>query len=116
VTQDEEGFLYFVAREDGMIKSVGFRISPTEVEEALMTTGAFRHVAVIGIKDEWVGQKVHAIAVALSADIDIPSVLALTAKQLPPHMMPGKIELVEALPTTPNGKVDYQTLKRARNP
>jgi acyl-CoA ligase (AMP-forming) (exosortase A-associated) len=115
VTEDEEGYLYFVAREDGMIKSAGFRISPTEVEEVLMATGAFRQVAVIGVKDEWVGQKVHAVAVPLAPDLDTKIVLAESAKSLPTHMMPSRIELVESLPTTPNGKVDYQTLKRERN-
>ncbi|UPT61485.1 MAG: AMP-binding protein [Hyphomonadaceae bacterium JAD_PAG50586_4] len=114
VTEDEEGYLYFVAREDGMIKSAGFRISPTEVEEVLMATGAFKHVAVIGVKDEWVGQKVHAIAVAQEPDLDTKTVLAQAARHLPTHMMPARIELVEALPATPNGKVDYQTLKRER--
>lgn len=114
VTEDEEGYLYFVAREDGMIKSAGFRISPTEVEEVLMATGAFKHVAVIGVKDEWVGQKVHVIAVALEADLDTKMVLGQAAQSLPTHMMPARIELVDALPTTPNGKVDYQTLKRER--
>lgn len=114
VMEDDEGYLYFVAREDGMIKSAGFRISPTEVEEVLMATGAFRQVAVIGLKDEWVGQKVHAIAVPLEPEIDLKAVLAESAKNLPTHMMPARIELVEALPTTPNGKVDYQSLKRER--
>lgn len=114
VTEDEEGYLYFVAREDGMIKSAGFRISPTEVEEVLMATGVFKHVAVIGLKDEWVGQKVHAVAVALEPDVDTKAILAQAAKSLPTHMMPARIELVDALPTTPNGKVDYQHLKRER--
>ena len=97
-----------------MIKSAGFRISPTEVEEVLMATGVFKHVAVIGLKDEWVGQKVHAVAVALEPDVDTKAILAQAAKSLPTHMMPARIELVDALPTTPNGKVDYQHLKRER--
>jgi acyl-CoA ligase (AMP-forming) (exosortase A-associated) len=49
---DEEGFFYFIGRNDAMIKSSGYRISPTEVEEALMATGAFRQVAAIGLPDE----------------------------------------------------------------
>lgn len=114
VTEDEEGYLYFVARDDGMIKSAGFRISPTEVEEVLMATGAFRQVAVIGVKDEWVGQKVVAIAVAGEGEIDQAAILAEAAKSLPTHMMPARIEWLESLPTTPNGKVDYQLLKRER--
>ncbi|MGE0595515.1 MAG: AMP-binding protein [Hyphomonadaceae bacterium] len=115
VTQDEEGYLYFVAREDAMIKSAGYRISPTEVEEVLMSTGAFKLVAVIGIPDEWVGQKVHAVAVALQPDVDTRAVLAQVSAQLPSHMVPARIELVETMPTTPNGKVDYPKLKAERS-
>ena len=65
VVEDEDGFFSFVGRADAMIKSSGYRISPTEVEEVLMATGAFRQVAVIGLPDPLAGQKVHAVAVPL---------------------------------------------------
>jgi acyl-CoA ligase (AMP-forming) (exosortase A-associated) len=113
VTQDADGFFYFVARNDTMIKSSGHRISPTEVEECLMATGAFRQVAVIGLPDAFAGQKVHAVGVAGSG-IDIPAVLQRAADQLPPYMVPRAIELVEHLPVTPNGKIDYVGLVRER--
>lgn len=115
VTEDDEGYLYFVAREDAMIKSAGYRISPTEVEEVLMSTGMFKLVAVIGIPDEWVGQRVHAVAVGLTADVDTRAALASVAGQLPSHMVPSRIELVDVMPTTPNGKVDYPRLKAERS-
>jgi acyl-CoA ligase (AMP-forming) (exosortase A-associated) len=116
VVEDEEGYLYFVGREDAMIKSSGFRISPTEVEEVLMATRAFRHVAVIGIPDEWVGQRVHAVAVgADSASVDTAAVLRAAAQVLPPYMVPRTIELVSDLPVTPNGKVDYKRLAAERS-
>jgi acyl-CoA ligase (AMP-forming) (exosortase A-associated) len=114
VTQDEEGFLYFVGREDAMIKSSGFRISPTEIEEVISGTGLFREVAVIGLPDPVLGQKVHAVAVAATANVDISATLALCAKLLAAHMVPREIELVESLPTSPNGKVDYKALVRER--
>src|SRR5690606_34785236 len=50
--QDDEGFFSFIGRNDAMIKSSGYRISPSEVEEAVMATGHFRQVAVIGLPDE----------------------------------------------------------------
>jgi acyl-CoA synthetase (AMP-forming)/AMP-acid ligase II len=116
VVEDEEGYLYFVGREDAMIKSSGYRISPTEVEEVLMATKAFRHVAVIGIPDEWVGQRVHAVAVAAdSASVDTAAVLRVAAEVLPPYMVPRAIELVADLPVTPNGKVDYKRLAAERS-
>jgi acyl-CoA ligase (AMP-forming) (exosortase A-associated) len=114
VVEDEEGFLFFVGRDDAMIKSAGYRISPTEVEEVLMAVGSFREIAVIGLPDEWVGQRLHAVAVPTAEAIDTPAVLRAAANKLPPHMMPNSIELVDALPTTPNGKVDYKRLVAER--
>jgi acyl-CoA synthetase (AMP-forming)/AMP-acid ligase II len=110
VTQDADGFLYFVGREDAMIKSAGYRISPTEVEDALMTTGAFQQVAVIGVPDPWVGQKVVAIGIAAAAETDKRAIIQAMARQLPGHMVPARIELVETLPVSPNRKIDYKAL------
>jgi acyl-CoA ligase (AMP-forming) (exosortase A-associated) len=112
--QDEDGFLYFVGRDDAMIKSAGFRISPTEVEEALMASGQFRHVAVIGLPDAWTGQRVHAVAVASTDGVDTAQVLKQASETLPAYMVPKQIEIVDALPMTPNGKVDYKRLVAER--
>jgi acyl-CoA ligase (AMP-forming) (exosortase A-associated) len=114
VVEDEDGFLYFVGRQDAMIKSAGYRISPTEVEDDLMSTGAFRQVAVIGLPDEWVGQKVCAVGVALNGAVDTAAVLKQAAATLPGHMVPARIDVVDALPQTPNGKVDYKALVAER--
>lgn len=114
VIEDEDGYLYFLAREDAMIKSSGYRISPTEVEEVIMATKLFRQVAVIGVPDEWLGQKVHAVAVADSDSVDTAAVLRKAAETLPPYMVPRSIELVDALPVNPNGKVDYKRLAAER--
>lgn len=114
VVEDEGGFLYFAGRADAMIKSSGYRISPSEVEDVLMTSGAFRQVAVIGLPDEMLGQRVHAVAVAAESQIDVSAVLAAAAPRLAAYMLPRDIELVDQLPLTPNGKVDYKTLQRER--
>lgn len=114
VVEDEEGFLYFVGRQDAMIKSAGYRISPTEVEDVLMSTGAFRQVAVIGLPDVWVGQKVCAVGVALNGAVDTAAVLKQAAATLPGHMVPARVDVVDVLPQTPNGKVDYKALVAER--
>ena len=114
VVEDADGYLYFVGRQDAMIKSAGYRISPTEVEDVLMSTGAFRQVAVIGLPDEWVGQKVCAVAVALNGSVDTVSILKQAAMKLPGHMVPARIDVVDGLPQTPNGKVDYKALVAER--
>ncbi|WP_411033334.1 AMP-binding protein [Shinella sp. BYT-45] len=112
--EDEDGFFSFIGRNDAMIKSSGYRISPSEVEEAIMATGRFRQVAVIGLPDEFAGQKVHAVAVALEPDVAAAPVLQAVAGTLAPYMVPRALELVESLPVTPNGKVDYRQLVRER--
>ncbi|MFK7965989.1 MAG: AMP-binding protein [Burkholderiaceae bacterium] len=120
VMSDDEGYLYFVGRDDAMIKSSGYRISPAEVEEALMATGLFKQAAVIGLPDAAAGQIVHAVAVAAAsgAEPDNESLVAQALKhcatQLPAYMVPRKIELVEDLPVTPNGKVDHKLLRSSR--
>ncbi len=114
VVEDEEGFLTFVARDDSMIKSSGYRISPSEVEEVLMAAGSLREVAVIGLPDEWIGQKVHAVAVPDGVPVDTAAILRDAASKLPAYMVPKTIELVSALPTSPNGKVDYKRLVAER--
>ncbi|ODT50117.1 AMP-binding protein [Devosia sp. 63-57] len=115
VVEDADGFFNFVGRGDGMIKSSGYRISPTEVEEALMATGLFRQVAAIGLPDALAGQKVHAVAVPLYESIDAMAVLRQLGETIAGYMVPRALELVDALPTTPNGKVDYPTLVRDRS-
>jgi acyl-CoA synthetase (AMP-forming)/AMP-acid ligase II len=111
---DEDGHLYIVGRNDAMIKSSGYRISPSEVEEVLMSCGPFKHVAVIGLPDPTVGHRVHAVAVA-SGEVSVPEVLTKAAKHLASYMIPKTIDLVDALPQTPNGKVDVKRLVAERS-
>ncbi|WP_439615226.1 AMP-binding protein [Shinella sp.] len=112
--EDEDGFFSFIGRNDAMIKSSGYRISPSEVEEVIMATGRFRQVAVIGLPDDFAGQKVHAVAVALEPNTAVAPVLQTVASTLAAYMAPRDLELVENLPITPNGKVDYRQLVRER--
>ena len=113
VKMDEDGFLYFVGRRDTMIKSSGFRISPTEVEEVLFQTGKLRGAAVIGIPDEVLGQVIKAFVVprdgeALNAD----ALLELCAEKMPRFMLPKSVEVLGDLPKTSSGKVDYPALRK----
>ncbi|NEU11928.1 AMP-binding protein [Methylobacterium sp. BTF04] len=114
VVEDEAGYFSFVGRADAMIKTAGFRVSPTEVEEALMETGAFRTVAIIGLPDASVGQRIHAVAVLAEDGVPPDAALQAVRDLLPPHMVPRAVEAVAALPLTPNGKVDYKRLVAER--
>jgi acyl-CoA ligase (AMP-forming) (exosortase A-associated) len=113
VKMDEEGFLYFVGRRDTMIKSSGFRISPTEVEEVLFQTGKLRGAAVIGIPDEVLGQSIKAFVVPRDGEqLDTENLQATCAEKLPRYMVPKVIEVLGELPKTTSGKVDYPALRR----
>ena len=113
VKMDEDGFLFYVGRRDAMIKSSGFRISPTEVEEALFSSGKLRGAAVIGIPDGELGQIIKAFVVAKDSEqIDAQQLLAHCGERLPRYMVPRKVEALDELPKTSSGKVDYPALRR----
>src|SRR5258708_12630224 len=104
---DEDGFLYFIGRRDTMIKSSGFRISPTEVEEVLFQCGKLRGAAVIGIPDETLGQTIKAFVVAKDGDaLDTDAMLAYCAEKMPRYMVPKTFDVLSELPQPSTGKSD----------
>jgi acyl-CoA synthetase (AMP-forming)/AMP-acid ligase II len=113
VKMDEDGFLYFVGRRDTMIKSSGFRISPTEVEEALFQSGQLRQAAVIGIPDDALGQTIKAFVVPRDGcDLNSDELVAYCGEKMPRYMVPKAVEILEDLPKTTSGKIDYPALRR----
>lgn len=115
VKSDEDGFLYYVGRRDTMIKSSGFRISPTEVEEVAFLSGRVRHAAAIGVPDDLLGQAVKLFVVPRddrSVQLDKTSLLDFCGEHLPRHMVPKFVEVLSELPVTSSGKVDYPSLRR----
>jgi acyl-CoA ligase (AMP-forming) (exosortase A-associated) len=113
VKMDEDGFLYFIGRRDTMIKSSGFRISPTEVEEILFQSGKLRLAAVIGIPDETLGQTIKAFVVPKDGNgLDTEALLAYCAEKMPRYMVPKAFEVMSELPKTSSGKVNYPALRR----
>jgi len=112
VRMDAEGFLYFIGRRDTMIKSSGFRISPTEVEEVLFRSGLLREAAVIGLPDHRLGQSIKAFVVPKEeVALDSKELLAFCAERMPHYMVPKTVEELDKLPKTPSGKVDYPALR-----
>jgi acyl-CoA synthetase (AMP-forming)/AMP-acid ligase II len=110
---DEDGFLYFVGRRDTMIKSSGFRISPTEVEEVLFKSGLVKAAAVIGIPDEVLGQTIKAFVVGRDGEgLEVEKLRDFCAAGMPRHMVPKAIEVLDEMPKTTSGKVDYPALRR----
>jgi acyl-CoA synthetase (AMP-forming)/AMP-acid ligase II len=113
VKTDDEGFLYYVGRRDTMIKSSGYRISPTEVEEVLFASGHLRQAAVIGIPDDALGQAIKAFVVAREgSDLNPDDLITHCGERMPRYMVPKMVEIMDDLPKTSSGKVDYPALRR----
>lgn len=113
VRRDAEGFLYFVGRRDEMMKTSGYRVSPTEVEEVLYATKLVGECVAFGVDHATLGQAIQVIATAPdgSAALDVPALLAECKKHMPAYMVPHGIEpMAGPLPRNPNGKIDRKTL------
>ncbi|KQP23139.1 acyl-CoA ligase (AMP-forming), exosortase A system-associated [Pseudorhodoferax sp. Leaf267] len=113
VRRDADGYLYFIGRRDEMIKSSGYRISPTEVEEVLYGTGLVGECAAFGAAHGTLGQSVQVVATAPgdAAALDVAALLAACRARMPGYMVPAAIEpLAGPLPRNPNGKIDRQRL------
>lgn len=107
---DEEGYLYVLGREDGMIKTLGHRVYPKEIEGCILEHGDVKNAAVIGIKDEHKGQAIIAEVVGDGA-LTKQSLIVHLKDQLPYYMIPAEINIVEHLPMTENGKIKYAAIK-----
>lgn len=113
VVRDEEGYLYFVSRKDDMIKTSGYRVSPTEVEEVAYLSGLIAGAAALGLPHAQLGQAI-ALVVTPSAQSDGETLerelLALCQRELPNFMVPARIIVRAALPHNQNGKIDRRAL------
>ena len=112
VRRDSEGFLYFVGRRDEMIKTSGYRVSPTEVEEILYATRKVEECAAFGVEHSTLGQAIQVIAtLPVGAVVDSAALLAECRARLPIYMVPAGITIVAGpLPRNPNGKIDRKLL------
>lgn len=112
VRMDEEGFLYFIGRRDEMIKTSGYRVSPTEIEEALYATQIVGECAAFGVNHDVLGQAI-VVVVTPKGDtaLDENMVIRTCREKLPAYMIPTKVFVrAESLPRNPNGKIDRKQL------
>jgi len=111
VRRDAEGFLYYVGRRDEMIKTSGYRVSPTEVEEVVFATGQVADAAAVGVTHPALGQAIVVVATpAAGGSPDSERLLAECRIRLPNFMVPARIEWRDAIPRNPNGKYDRPRL------
>ncbi|HAK95865.1 MAG TPA: hypothetical protein DCM87_12945 [Planctomycetes bacterium] len=111
--RDEDGFLFIAGRKRDIIKTGGNRVSPQEVEEAVLRLDGVLECAVVGVPDPLFGEAVSATIVpregtALSAK----SVRQSLRATLEPFKIPSRIEFVAGLPKTAAGKTDKDAIRR----
>ncbi len=113
VRMDADGFLYFIGRRDEMMKTSGYRVSPTEVEEILYATQLVGECVAFGVDHPTLGHAIHVIATPAGAAgaIDVNALMAECRSRMPAYMVPAGIEVaVGPLPRNPNGKIDRKLL------
>jgi acyl-CoA ligase (AMP-forming) (exosortase A-associated) len=115
VRMDEEGFLYFIGRRDEMMKTSGYRVSPTEVEEILYATKLVGECVAFGVDDDRLGQAIQVIVTPpAGGTVDVAALLGECRARMPAYMVPAGIDVREGpLPRNPNGKIDRKTLSTA---
>ena len=106
----DDGLLRFRGRDDAMIKVSGNRISPTEIEEAALASGAVSDCAAFGVPDDRLGQAIVLVAVAKTGNAE-EVLRSYLRRELPPHMQPRDIVWKDRLPVGPNGKLDRTALR-----
>jgi acyl-CoA synthetase (AMP-forming)/AMP-acid ligase II len=117
VKMDKDGFLYFIGRRDEMIKTSGYRVSPTEVEEVVYGSGVVGDAVAIGVPHPSLGQAIVVLASPPSSPSAVKagqgrgdSLLGYLKSNLPTFMVPLRIEWLDELPRNPNGKFDRPLL------
>jgi len=114
---DDEGYIFYEGRDDDVINSSGYRIGPTEVENALIEHPAVQESAAVASPDDERGEVVKAFIVLKSgfepsAEL-VQDIQAFTKQNTAPYKYPRKVEFVSELPKTPTGKIQRNLLKQS---
>ncbi len=108
---DEEGYLYYVGRKDGMIKVQGFRVSPAEIESCLYQIEGIKEAAVIGVPGDETGTRILAAVVTKDGyNLSQRDVILFCRTRLPNYMVPGEVRFQDYLPRTTTYKINSSEL------
>jgi len=105
VSMDEDGYIWFLAREDDLIKSSGYRIGPEEIEDVLMTHPAVADAGVVGVPDPVMGQKTK-VFVALKPGQQRSEglkaeLIEFCKGKIAVYKLPREVEFVDQMPRAP---------------
>lgn len=110
--RDKDGLLMIKGRRDRLIKCMGVRVSPDEVEQSIRASGLISDVAVVGVPHELMGELVAAVVTPRpGAPEPVAALKQFVRQQLSQPMQPRLWRVLEAFPLTPNGKTDFSALR-----
>ncbi len=110
---DAEGFLYFLGRNDDIIKSRGEKVSPVEIENIIYKINGIREVAVLGIPDEIMGESIVVFVTSHEPfNVSEKEIQRQCMAHLESFMIPQKVIFLEEMPKSTNGKIDKKELKK----
>lgn len=113
--RDADGYFWFKSRDDDLIITSGYRVGPSEVEDAILEHPDVEQVGVVGVPDETRGEIIKAFcqpAEGVTPDDDLrESIRSLVRENLAKHEYPRAIEFVGELPTTTTGKIRRTDLR-----
>lgn len=110
--RDRDGFLYFVARKDDIIKSRGQKVSPKEVEAVIYQIPGVVEAAVVGVESELWGETIQAhLVVEPESDLDEKKVIQFCRQHLEDYMVPESVVFHDELPKTDSQKIRYAALR-----
>ncbi len=116
VRRAKDGYLYFIGRKDGMIKTSGYRVSPNEIEEIIHQSDLVREVVALGIAHPALGQAIVVVATNQykndNLNEEIKKLHTFCKKNLPNYMHPAEIIIKTSLPKNQNGKIDRSSLSK----
>jgi acyl-CoA ligase (AMP-forming) (exosortase A-associated) len=112
VYRDIDGFLYFVGRDDEMIKTSGYRVSPSEIETVAFDINGVEQAVAIGVDHPELGQVIVLIVEAAEGQLDEAALMMHCRHVLPSFMVPARIVAASDLPRGENGKIDRQLVAR----
>ena len=113
--RDEDGYLWYVGRQDDLFKSRGYLIAPKEIEDAILEHPAVVEAAVVGQPDADVGHRIAAFVVLAPGFVEHPPICeeirATVRGLLAPYKTPHVVTVVESLPKSPVGKILRRALR-----
>jgi acyl-CoA synthetase (AMP-forming)/AMP-acid ligase II len=95
-----------------MIKTSGYRVSPTEIEQVAHATGLIGEAIALGVDDERLGQRIVLVASPANGRLEPDELLAELRRELPLYMVPERVLVRPSLPRSPNNKIDRNLVRQ----